>query len=339
MAVGHRIRGRAPSADYWPGFVDAMATLLLVLVFLLSIFILTQFFLAKSVSGKDSALDSLRAQVAELADLLALERRENADLQSTISSLTDALGSAEGEQARLMALLAEGEGASEREAVLLSELDEERRVTAEALAQVELVNQQLAALRRQLASLEQALEAAEAKDRESEAQIADLGRRLNSALAQKVQELARYRSEFFARLKEALGDRDDIEVVGDRFVFQSEILFASGSAEISPTGKRELRKLAIALREIATEIPDDVNWILRIDGHTDANPINTPEFPSNWHLANARALSVVEQLQADGVPPARLAAMGLGEFHPLTEGQGATANRRNRRIEFKLTER
>lgn len=339
MAISHRIRARAPQADYWPGFVDAMATLLLVLVFLVSIFMLTQFFLAKSITGKDSALDSLRSQVAELADLLALERQEKADLQSTIASLTDALATAEGEQARLSALLAEGAGASDREAVLLSELDEERRVSAEALAQVELVNQQLAALRRQLAALEQALEAAEAKDRESEAQIADLGRRLNSALAQKVQELARYRSEFFARLKEALGNRDDIEVVGDRFVFQSEIFFASGSADISAEGKRELRKIAVAIREIAAEIPDDINWILRVDGHTDAVPINTAAFPSNWHLANARALSVVQYLIGAGIDERRIASAGFAEFHPLVPGTGEAANRRNRRIEFKLTER
>jgi len=339
MAISHRIRGRTPNADYWPGFVDAMATLLLVLVFLLSIFMLTQFFLAKSITGKDSALDRLRSQVSELADLLALQKRENADMQATILSLTDALSSAENEKASLAALLAEGAGSNDREAVLLSELDEERRVSAEALAQVELVNQQLAALRRQLASLEQALEAAEAKDRESEAQIADLGRRLNSALAQKVQELARYRSEFFGRLKEALGNRDDIEVVGDRFVLQSEILFASGSADISPEGQRELRKIAIAIREITAEIPDDINWILRVDGHTDATPIRTAAFPSNWHLANARALSVVQNLIAGGVDQRRLSSAGFAEFHPLATGSGEATNRRNRRIEFKLTER
>ena len=258
MAISHRIRSRAPSADYWPGFVDAMATLLLVLVFLLSIFMLTQFFLAQSITGKDSALDRLRSQVSELADLLALAQLENADLQSTVASLSSALASAEDEQSRLAGLLAEGAGSGDREAVLLSELDEERQISAQALAQVELVNQQLAALRRQLAALEQALEAAEAKDRESDAQIADLGRRLNSALAQKVQELARYRSDFFARLKEALGNRDDIEVVGDRFVLQSEILFASGSADISPAGQRELRKIAVAIREITAEIPGDI---------------------------------------------------------------------------------
>lgn len=339
MAISHRIRGRTPNADYWPGFVDAMATLLLVLVFLLSIFMLTQFFLAKSISGKDSALDNLRSQVSELANLLALEQRENTDLQSTILSLTDALASAEEERASIAALLAEGAGSGEREAVLLSQLTDEQRISAEAKAQVELVNQQLAALRRQLASLEQALEASEAKDRESDAQIADLGRRLNSALAQKVQELARYRSEFFARLKEALGDRDDIEVVGDRFVLQSEILFASGSADISTEGQRELRKIAIAIREITTEIPDDINWILRVDGHTDATPIRTSEFPSNWHLANARALSVVQHLIDGGVSESRLSSAGFAEFHPLTEGAGESNNRRNRRIEFKLTER
>ena len=339
MAISHRIRSRAPNTDYWPGFVDAMATLLLVLVFLLSLFMMMQFLLAQSLSGKDSALDRLRSQVSELADLLALESRETTDLQSTIASLTQALTTAENEKASLSALLAEGAGADDRETILLSELSDAQRVSAEALAQVELVNQQLAALRRQLGALEQALESAEAKDRESDTQIADLGRRLNSALAQKVQELARYRSEFFARLKEALGNRDDIEVVGDRFVFQSEIFFASGSADISPAGKRELRKIAIAIREIAAEIPDDIHWILRVDGHTDAVPINTPQFPTNWHLANARALSVVQNLIEADIDEKRIAAASFAEFHPLVPGTSEAANRRNRRIEFKLTER
>eukprot|EP00439_Symbiodinium_sp_Y106_P087543 s1_g79.t1 len=266
-----------------------MATLLLVLVFLLSIFMLTQFFLAQSITGKDSALDRLRSQVSELADLLALASSKTPIYSQRLPPSPVPSPPQKMSNPGLPAFLPK----------------------AQALAQVELVNQQLAALRRQLAALEQALEAAEAKDRESEAQIADLGRRLNSALAQKVQELARYRSDFFARLKEALGDRDDIEVVGDRFVLQSEIFFASGSAELSPAGQRELRKIAIAIREITAEIPGDINWILRVDGHTDATPIRTSEFPSNWHLANARALSVVQYLIDGGVPAkAPIAAIG-----------------------------
>ena len=337
MAVSRRIRGRAPSADYWPGFVDVMATLLLVLIFLLSIFMLTQFFLAKSITGKDSALDRLRAQISELTDLLALERAEKAELQTTIAALNDALASAESEKASLQSALSEG--GSERVAALESALEKEKEISSDALAQVELVNQQLAALRRQLASLQAALEAAEAKDREAQAQIADLGRRLNAALAQKVQELARYRSEFFGKLREALGSRKDIEIVGDRFVFQSEIFFSSGSAALSSAGQSELDKIAAAVQEISRDIPADINWILRVDGHSDAAPIATKEFPSNWHLSAARAISVVQYLADQGVPRKRLVAAGFGEHQPLAKGTSPQDYRRNRRIEFKLTER
>jgi chemotaxis protein MotB len=334
-----RIRGRAPTSDYWPGFVDAMSSLLLVLIFLLTIFVITQFFLSLLVSNKDSALDSLRSQIAELVSQLALEKREKADLQATILSLQDSLAAANEEQQRLATLAEEGAGAGSRIAELESKLSEEERVSSEALSQVALLNQQIAALRRQLATLEAALEAAELRDRESQVQIADLGRRLNAALAQKVQELARYRSEFFGRLRTILGDRTDIEIVGDRFAMQSEIFFESGSATINPSGEAQLDKIATAIREIAAEIPADIPWVLRVDGHTDANPIATAQFPSNWYLSSARAIAVVNYLSAQGVPPQNLVAAGFGEHHPLTEGRSPADNTRNRRIEFKLTER
>ncbi|MBV1886541.1 MAG: peptidoglycan -binding protein [Parvibaculaceae bacterium] len=339
MALSRRRKKTTPSADYWPGFVDAMATLLLVLIFLLSIFMLTQFFLAKAITGKDSALDALRSQMAELSSLLALEKRENSSLQATIFSLTDDIANAEAEKAKLSALISDGAGSGDQIASLQSDLDKERKVSSQALAQIELVNQQLSALRRQLATLEKALEASEAKDRESQTQIADLGKRLNKALARKVQELARYRSEFFGRLRAILGNRSDIEIVGDRFVFQSELFFSSGSAQVSARGQKDLKKIAVALREIATQIPDEVNWILRVDGHSDAAPINTAEFPSNWHLSAGRAISVVEFLVANGVPAKRLVAAGFGAYQPLSPQKSAEAYKRNRRIEFKLTQR
>ncbi|HAC59972.1 MAG TPA: peptidoglycan -binding protein [Rhodobiaceae bacterium] len=337
--AGRRIRGRAPTGDYWPGFVDAMSSLLLVLIFLLTIFVITQFFLNQLVSNKDSALDSLRSQIAELVNQLALERREKADLQATILSLQDSLAAASAEQERLAALADEGAGAGSRIAQLESALSDEKQVSSEALAQVELLNQQISALRRQLATLEAALEAAERRDREQQVQIADLGRRLNAALAQRVQELTRYRSEFFGRLRAILGDRQDIEIVGDRFVMQSEVFFDSGSADLNPEGRQQLDKIATAVREIAGDIPGDIPWVLRVDGHTDRNPIATPQFPSNWYLSSARAIAVVDYLTGKGVPARRLVAAGFGEFHPLTEGTTPADNRRNRRIEFKLTER
>jgi len=332
-------RIRQGQADYWPGFVDAMATLLLVIIFLLSIFMLAQFYLSQAISGRDAALESLRAQISQLTDLLALEQSKSADLESSLAAMTASLANAEDEKTRLAGLLADAEAGGEEAQALRAQLTEQEQLTAEAQAQVELFNQQLAALRSQLASLEAALEAAEAKDKESQAQIADLGRRLNAALAQKVQELARARSEFFGRLRVALGNRDDIQIVGDRFVFQSEVFFDSGSAALNPAGQTELNKIASAIREISGDVPDDINWVLRIDGHSDSQPISTAEFPSNWHLSAGRAISVVRYLTDQGVPPNRLLAAGFGEYQPLAAGSTAEDLRRNRRIEFKLTER
>lgn len=340
MALGSRkIRGRAPSADYWPGFVDAMSSLLLVLIFLLTIFMITQFFLTQIVSNKDSALDYLKNQIAELTSQLAVSKRERADLQATIASLQTSLSAANAEKDRLSGMLENAKGSGDKAAALQDKLDEQKQISDDALAQVALLNEQIAAMRRQLAQLQASLDAAEAKDKESQAQIASLGKRLNAALAQKVQELARYRSDFFGRLREILGDRKDIEVVGDRFVIQSEIFFDSGSADLNPEGREELAKIADAVKQIGKEIPADIPWVLRVDGHTDANPINTPEFPSNWELSTARALEVVHLLENQGVPPKRLVAAGFGEYQPLVKGNSPEANRRNRRIEFKLTER
>ena len=333
--ANRRIRGRAPSADYWPGFVDAMSSLLLVLIFLLTIFMLTQFFLSQLVSSKDTALENLKSQIAELVSQLALVKQEKADLQLSIASLQASLAAANAEKEKLGAQA----GAGAQVAVLQDELAKQKDISSQALAQVELLNQQIAALRRQLAALEQALDASEKRDKESQAQIADLGRRLNAALAQKVQELAKYRSEFFGRLREILGNRPDIEIVGDRFVIQSEILFDSGSAEVNPSGIEQLRKITEAVKQIGTEIPADIPWVLRIDGHTDVNPIHTAQFPSNWYLSSARAIAVVDFMVKQGVAPNHLVAAGFGEFQPLDTGTTPDALKRNRRIEFKLTER
>jgi chemotaxis protein MotB len=336
-------RSRGYSADYWPGFVDALATLLLVLIFLLSIFVLAQFFLGQALSGRDAALERLNVRIAELADLLDLEKDRSSgfeiqitQLTATLASSDDASEAASSEVIRLQGLLAATAGDIRG---LEGSVDDEKAISAEARALVELLNQQMAALRQQIASLSATLDASEERDARSQAEIANLGTRLNAALAQKVQELARYRSEFFGRLRKALGDRDDIEVVGDRFILQSEVLFGSGSADISAAGRAELKKVAGALKEITATIPGDINWVLRVDGHSDAVPINTPQFPSNWHLSSARAISVVTFLVDEGVAPGHLVAAGFGEFQPLDNGTSRSALRRNRRIEFKLTER
>jgi chemotaxis protein MotB len=337
-------RNRAgESGFYWPGFVDAMAQLLLVITFLLSVFIIAQFLVARQMAGQDTALAKLRSQIAELTDLLALEKSAKADLELALGTLSDDFAATKEENARLSTLLAsetkEGAAASTTVSGLQSALEKEKQVSAEALSQVEILNQQLAALRRQLAALNAALEAAETKDRESQTQIADLGKRLNSALAQKVQELARYRSEFFGRLRQILSQRSDIRVVGDRFVFQSEVLFPKGSAQINDQGLNEMRKLAIALRELEQEIPADIGWVLRVDGHTDVDPITTSAFRSNWDLSSARAIAVVNILIENGVQPQHLVAAGFGEFQPIDSADSEEAKGRNRRIELKLTER
>lgn len=218
-------------------------------------------------------------------------------------------------------------------------LSKEQTVSAQAQRQVDLLNQQIASLRDELKRLNEALDAADLKAEEQNAQIADLGRRLNRALAAKVEELSRYRSEFFGRLREVLSSRSDIQIVGDRFVFQSEVLFDSGSAEINPEGREELATLARELLDIARQIPDDVDWILQVNGHTDIRPIQTREFPSNWELSSARAISVVKYLISRGVPPERLAAAGYAQYQPIDARHDEIAYRRNRRIEMKLTNR
>ncbi len=474
------------TSEIWPGFVDALATLLMVIIFLLVVFMLAQYFLSVALSGRDEALDRLTRQVDELADLLSLERQANAEqrldiaqlsaeLQSSLATrdelssqlalslaerdelsarltsvlserdlldlrLEEMAGDAERAQAAaeaLRAALAEADKtiAADRETIelklaeiaslrqdiaalrqvraeldaqvsqlaalrdanaaeiarlrgestalrtdltalrdrskelearlsdeaertalaqeeiqereirlnelrlALQQSDEEltkgRRLSARARARIELLNQQIMALRQQLARLARALEIAEEDAKEQKVVIADLGRKLNLALAGKVEELQRYRSEFFGRLRELLGNRPGIRIVDDRFVFQSEVLFASGSAALEVEGEQQMAQLARTLLDIAGEIP----WILRVDGHTDRVPIHTPQFPSNWNLSTARAISVVRYLVSQGVPPDRLAATGFGEFQPIDPRDDEIGYRRNRRIELKLTSR
>lgn len=330
--------------DYWPGFVDALSTLLLAIMFLLSVFVLAQFLLSREISGKDVVLNRLNAQINELTQLLALEKSNNQDVQDSLANLQASLSAAEAEKSRLQQLLDAGSGAgnaaNQRANQLEGELDSERQVSQRALSQVELLNQQISALRKQIAALEDALNASEARDRESNTKIADLGRRLNVALAQRLQELNRYRSDFFGRLREILSDRENIRIVGDRFVFQSEVLFPVGSEEINDAGKIEMKKLADAIIELQKEIPPEINWVLRVDGHTDNRPLSgAGRFKDNWELSSARATSVVKFLIANGVPANRLVAAGFGEYQPLDGTDTDDARSKNRRIELKLTER
>jgi chemotaxis protein MotB len=424
MAIAPR-NSRRSSIDIWPGFVDALAQLLMVIIFILLVFTAGQFYLSEALSGRDQALLQLQQQVNELGNLLALERSANEGLRVSAADLSQQLTNSLAERDRLagqlrdadtivsadkekielqlreieslrrdlealksvrtdleakIATLAQQQAppelgalrdrsrelearlAAEQERTLLAQkeieardtrlrdlgkradraelgLSAEKEISRNALARVDQLNAQLATLRDQLSRIAAALDVSEAKVKEQQGQIVELGKRLNLALVGKVEELARYRSEFFGRLREILGDRPDIRVVGDRFVFQSEVLFLPGSADLSDGAKKELAPVIAALKELSAKIPPDINWILRVDGHTDRRPISNPQFPSNWELSTARALSVVRFAIEEGVPAARLAAAGFADKQPIDPRSAEDAYRRNRRIELKLTER
>ena len=483
MARAGRAARRQQPEGIWPGFVDALSTLLLGIIFLIVVLMLAHFFLAQALTGRDEALSRLNSQIAQLTDMLSLERKGAEETRATVTQLaaslqtanrdreelnlrvrdmtiraqvaeaalaeanrtvqadrevitarlaeierlnrdiaalrvardrledevaaltlaidrvgadndravvrlTDVEQEAERRAAALQAALRdltavrdrgaelEGRLATQEERTLLAQRELQQRdirlaevealynrnvaelaaaaavltltqqqradadrLTTEAQKQVALLNQQLGAMRQQLQAIMEALNVAEAKDKEAQVVIQNLGARLNVALAQRVEELAGYRSEFFGRLRELLGDRPDVRVVGDRFVFQSEVLFDAGADQLGDAGKAELAKFAQTLVTISRTIPQDIPWVLRVDGHTDVRPIATARFPSNWELSTARAVSVVKYLVERGVPQNRLAATGFGEHQPLDAGNDEIAYRRNRRIELKLTER
>jgi chemotaxis protein MotB len=424
-------RARAQETNIWPGFVDALAALLMVIIFVLMIFIVAQFYLTQLLSGRDDDLARLQGQILALGELLSLERTTNSELTSAISSLNKGLKTASIEQetlkSRISELIVFNDSLDEKvnnltterntlkldikkadasisftKAELSTSLNQLRnlqaqlekktkesdlshqelrktnrlndlmqkdlneakdllsklilRLSAEKLQLVSLkesrkklqenhiasnslLNIQMLALRREILSLNELIKRSEIESELKNVKIVDLGKRLNRALASKVQELAKFRSEFFGRLQAVLKNRQDIRTVGDRFVFQSEVLFESGNSAIANAGKKELLKLAKTLNKIAPEIPKHINWILQIEGHTDHIPISNGRFQSNWDLSAARAISVVEFLIKQGVDAHRLSAAGYGEFQPMDKRRDEISNRRNRRIEMKLTQR
>jgi chemotaxis protein MotB len=364
MAIAPRNFRRTSSIDIWPGFVDALSQLLMVIIFILLVFTAGQFYLSAALSGRDAALHKLARQIDALAQMLALEQSSNKELQQNLAARAAQLASADRERGLLSGQIAglQGELAAERQKTAAAQREVARRdaqlqqasgraaqsaaalaaqkgISSSALAEIDTLNAQIAALRDQLTRVAAALDLSTAKVKAQQSQIADLGQKLNLALVNKVEELAHYRSEFFGRLRDILGNRPGIRIVGDRFVFQSEVLFAPGSAELDPDAKQALDPVIAAIKEIAPEIPPNIDWILRVDGHTDDQPIHTAQFPSNWELSNARALSVVRYAIAHGIPANRLAATGFAETEPLDPGDTPQANRRNRRIELRLTER
>ena len=341
MALARMRRGES-GMNYWPGFVDALSTLILSIIFLLSVFVVVQFYLQQEVQGKDTALQHLNGQIALLSKLLSMEKTSKADLEKQLGGLQASLATTQSDRDKLKGLY---EGAAAAQVTAESKLNEvtgqlesEKENSSKVLGQINLLNQQIAALRDQLAALGAALDVSEKKNKHAETRISELGQRLNVALAQHVQELSSYRSDFFGKLREVLGNRPDIRIVGDRFVLQSEIFFDTGRADLKPEGRAELDQVAAAIVELESQIPAEIAWILRVDGHTDVRPI-IGQFKSNWDLSAERAISVVQYLVGKGVKPSRLVAAGFGEFQPIDSGTTEDAYRRYRRIEFKLTER
>jgi chemotaxis protein MotB len=413
MALARLDSNRRSESYTWPGFVDALATLLMVIIFVLMVFVLIQVNLAYRVSGQDATLGEMRQQLVSLTELLNLERKASSDLAADLAQISRELEVTTTERDDILAQLANATDAlatstaenavlSEKQEATLAALDAARlrldeRLAALTAAEQNLAeaNTKLAASETSLASTESSLAAAleklaqtqqesdeankeadslaaenaasraeilqmtkattalrqrieelttllgdlEAQATRDKVAIASLGKSLNNALANKVQELQRFRSEFFGRLREVLSGRDEVQIVGDRFVFQSEVLFDQGQANIGNGGEEQLQKLALTLADIATKIPDDINWVLQVEGHTDDIPIRAGRFADNWDLSTERALSVVRFLASQGVPANRLAATGYGEFQPLDPGDTDDARRRNRRIELKITQR
>ncbi|MDX2203043.1 MAG: peptidoglycan -binding protein [Hyphomicrobiaceae bacterium] len=338
MAYG-RARRAQSQEHFWPGYVDVLSTLLLVVTFLMSVFMVAQFYVGQESSDRENALKRLTRQISEMTSLLSLEKSKSKSAEDELAALQATLSSLRAENERLTGAVAAGADKDARIAALVKEGEAQRDISKESAAKVDLLNQQLLALRRQIAALNEALAAAEAKDKDSQARITDLGARLNVVLARQVQELQRFRSDFFGRLRELLRDRRDIRVVGDRFVFESEVLFAPGQAQLAPEGLAALEPIASAIVELENTIPREIDWALQVDGHTDTRPIASERFPSNWELSTARATSVVKHLISRGVLPKRLVAAGYGEFQPIDDGLSDDSRRRNRRIELKLTNR
>jgi chemotaxis protein MotB len=426
--------------DAWPGYVDALSTLLMVIIFVLLVFVLTQAFLSVVLSGRDKALDQVKQQLSQLTDALSLERGHSAELQSSVAQLSQQLAASskaretlaqqlaalqtqsqqltaqrdalltqvqqlgaqrettsqqltqsnaqladaqkqlaamkqqmaeldktvtadkETIQARLSDLAnlqsqtqalaalrdelekqaqdaaARAMTEQQRRAAVEAQLADEKKLGDSARAQIALLNQNVDQLKAQLAAVSQALDLAQAQGRDKDVQIANLGQKLNAALAAKVQELQQYRSEFFGKLRQVLAGRPGIQIVGDRFVFQSEVLFPLGSADLTPAGEAQMTALAVTIKDIATEIPSDLHWVLQVNGYTDPQPLKPgAPFTSNWELSTARAITVVKLLIADGVAPEHLAAGGFAQYQPFTAGDAPDDYAKDRRIELRLT--
>ncbi|MGO9816505.1 MAG: peptidoglycan -binding protein [Acidocella sp.] len=370
-----RRRGTGNGLEAWPGYVDALSTLLMVTIFVLLVFVLAEAFLSSALTGSNNTIDVLKQQIAELTQSLSMETTKDATLSQELAALNAQLASAQtanagltqqlsadtatitslqGGQKTLQAQLSDAQAqaaaATGRISALQAQMEEvagtpdmqqkltdAQKLSAQDEAQIALLNQQMAALRAQLAALQTALDASQAADAADKVQIVDLGKQLNEALARKVEELQQYQSVFFRTLSESLKGEKNIKVVGDRFVFESDVLFPVDEATITPEGQAEIAEVAYAVKEIAAKIPPNVNWVLSVDGYADVQPIKGGPYKSNFDLSSARALAVLDLLIADGVPENRLVTSGMGSNNPIAPGDTPADYAQNRRIEFRLT--
>jgi chemotaxis protein MotB len=380
--MSRRRRSGDNGLEAWPGYVDALSTLLMVTIFVLLVFVLAEAFLSSALTGSNNTIDLLKQQIAQLTQSLSMETSKDATLSQELATLNAQLAQAEtanttltqqlagdtntianlqagqkGMQAQLADAQAQAAAAAGRISALQAQmmavagtpdtqaqladtqtkLQAAQKLSAQDEAQIVLLNQQMAALRAQLAALQQALDAAQAADAKDNVQIVDLGKQLNEALARKVEELQQYQSVFFRSLSESLKGQKNIKVVGDRFVFESDVLFPVDEASITPQGQAEIAEVANAVKDIAAKIPANVNWVLSVDGYADAQPIKGGQYKSNFDLSSARALAVLDLLIADGVPENRLVTSGMGANNPIATGDQPADYAQNRRIEFRLT--
>ncbi|PFG52193.1 chemotaxis protein MotB [Marinobacter sp. LV10R520-4] len=347
--IGSRRRSRS-TTNVWPGYVDALSALLMLVIFMLLVYVVSQLFLSQTLSDRNSELAQLNLRLSELSQLLGLEQDTTAALEQQMlmvqNSFSDSLAENEDLQQRLeasrdqlMRQTADAEARAESLASMNQDLDNKDELSNSQQNMIMRLSNQIASLQNQLRQITTALRLQKEMTVDKEDELESVSRRLNTLLAERINQLEQYQSEFFARLRNILAANENIRIVGDRFLLPSELLFASGSALLGAEGKRELDKLAGVLLDVVETIPADLEWILRIDGHTDRIPINTPQFPSNWELSTARAVAVVRYLADQSVPQNRMVAAGFGEFFPVADGTTPEALQENRRIEIKLTDR
>ena len=372
-------RIRKKQLDYtWPGFVDALSSLLMVIIFVLMIFVISQFFISQKMSGQDEALIKLKNNLTELSELLSLERGTTSELTSQLSILEEKIVVIKEELLKEKEITKQYQeeirGTKNIIALNESEINElkialeekiknttqlsnevsdlDKQVNQKNLeiqskdkilkANKEEVNQLISTtlkLKNKLTQLQTLLSAYKAKDKKENVKTLNLGKDVNSALARRVEELEKFKSDFFGRVRELIKGRKEIRVVGDRFVFQSEVLFSLGSEELGVEGQLEMQKLAATLMEIEKSLPTDIDWILQIEGHTDSLPVKKGQtYRDNWELSTKRALSVLRFLIKQGIDPNRLSASGYGSFQPIDKKNTKSARMKNRRIEMKITQ-